>query len=220
MGLTRKEREKEEENERKAAEKAAKKAELAAKRGARRGEGGEGRLRGVGGRRGGRRQGGRRPGRGRGRRARRRVDRGRVRGARARDPREPAGVARHRAGAVGGHLGRDGGPRRPPRRARVRRPLQEPPRKAQAIKSIKKVGPAKKRENLAKKREAEELQRAKKAAQEAKLAEARRLANGGRLDAEELGFFIRSGPGEPRARTRTWTSRSAAYSCTAASRSC
>lgn len=55
-------------------------------------------------------------------------------------------------------------------------------------------GPPKKKPQLVKKRELEEQAKAKKAAAEAKAMEQRRLANGGRLTAEELGFFIRSGP--------------------------
>jgi ATPase subunit of ABC transporter with duplicated ATPase domains len=66
--------------------------------------------------------------------------------------------------------------------------------KLRAVKSIKKVGPSKKKPMLAKKREMEEAARAKKAAAEAKRELELRLANGGRLTADELGFFIRSGP--------------------------
>ena len=66
--------------------------------------------------------------------------------------------------------------------------------KLRAVKSIKKVGPSKKKPMLAKKREMEEAARAKKAEAEAKRELELRLANGGRLTAEELGFFIRSGP--------------------------
>ena len=44
------------------------------------------------------------------------------------------------------------------------------------------------------KREQEEAMRVKKEAAEKKRLEALRIANGGRLSAEELGFFIRSGP--------------------------
>ena len=59
---------------------------------------------------------------------------------------------------------------------------------------IKRRGPPKKKPQLAKKRELEEQAKAKKAAAAAKAAEERRAANGGRLSAEDLGFFIRSGP--------------------------
>ena len=195
MGLTRKEREKEEENERKAAEKAAKKAELAAKRAARDAEkaakaasaasaaagadadkandapGADADDAHAGGWT---------------------ADESEalVRGIRA-NPRGSHATEQARWEAISGATeGLDAHRDALACVAHYKSLLG----KLRAIKSIKKVGPAKKRENLAKKREAEELQRQKKAAQEAKLAEARRLANGGRLDAEELGFFIRSGP--------------------------
>ena len=76
----------------------------------------------------------------------------------------------------------------------MRRALQILLAKLRAVKSIKKVGPSKKKPMLAKKREMEEAARAKKAEAEAKRELELRLANGGRLTAEELGFFIRSGP--------------------------
>jgi len=59
---------------------------------------------------------------------------------------------------------------------------------AQAVQKLKK----KPMRNI--KKEQEEAARAKKAAAEARRLEELRVANGGRLSAEELGFFIRSGP--------------------------
>ena len=84
-------------------------------------------------------------------------------------------------------------------------------RKLKAAKAVQKL---KKKPMRNIKKEQEEAARAKKAAAGRDLEELR-VANGGRLSAEELGFFIRSARmliAEP---TPTWTSRSTACSYTA-----
>jgi ATPase subunit of ABC transporter with duplicated ATPase domains len=64
-------------------------------------------------------------------------------------------------------------------------------RKLKAAKAVQKL---KKKPMRNVKKEQEEAARAKRAAAELKRLEELRVANGGRLSAEELGFFIRSGP--------------------------
>ena len=64
-------------------------------------------------------------------------------------------------------------------------------RKLKAAKAVRKL---KKKPMRNVKKEQEEAARAKRAAAEARRLEELRVANGGRLSAEELGFFIRSGP--------------------------
>ena len=64
-------------------------------------------------------------------------------------------------------------------------------RKLKAAKAVQKL---KKKPMRNVKKEQEEAARAKRAAAEARRLEELRVANGGRLSAEELGFFIRSGP--------------------------
>ena len=78
--------------------------------------------------------------------------------------------------------------------ARVRAAKEAAAGKEVTMDNVIKRGPPKKKPQLEKKRALEEAARKKKEAAEAKLAEERRLANGGRLTADELGFFIRSGP--------------------------
>ena len=66
--------------------------------------------------------------------------------------------------------------------------------KRRAARNVVKRGQAKNRSHLQQKRELEEKARFKKKEKEEQLNRERIAANGGRLSAEDLGFFIRSGP--------------------------
>lgn len=66
--------------------------------------------------------------------------------------------------------------------------------KSKASGNVIKRGQAKHRSHLQQKRELEEKARIKKKEKEEQLKRERIAANGGRLSAEDLGFFIRSGP--------------------------
>jgi ATPase subunit of ABC transporter with duplicated ATPase domains len=70
--------------------------------------------------------------------------------------------------------------------------MQQAKRKASS--DVIKRGQAKNRSHLQQKRELEEKARIKKKEKEEQLRRERIAANGGRLSAEDLGFFIRSGP--------------------------
>lgn len=70
--------------------------------------------------------------------------------------------------------------------------MQQAKRKASS--DVIKRGQAKNRSHLQQKRELEEKARIKKKEREEQLRRERIAANGGRLSAEDLGFFIRSGP--------------------------
>lgn len=70
--------------------------------------------------------------------------------------------------------------------------MQQAKRKASS--DVIKRGKAKNRSHLQQKRELEEKARIKKKEKEEQLRRERIAANGGRLSAEDLGFFIRSGP--------------------------
>lgn len=188
MGLTRKEREKEEEAERKAEEKAAKKAELAAKRAARDAEKAAKLAEKAAGSSDGAPS------------VTKTDDDGEkdedawtadesealVDGLRA-NPRGMHDTEQKRWETIAGGAGLE---KRTDALACVEH-YKYLLRKLNAAKAVQKL---KKKPMRNVKKEQEEAARAKRAAAELKRLEELRVANGGRLSAEELGFFIRSGP--------------------------
>ena len=188
MGLTRKEREKEEEAERKAEEKAAKKAELAAKRAARDAEKAAKLAEKAAGSSDGAPS------------VTKTDDDGEkdedawtadesealVDGLRA-NPRGMHDTEQKRWETIAGGAGLE---KRTDALACVEH-YKYLLRKLKAAKAVQKL---KKKPMRNVKKEQEEAARAKRAAAELKRLEELRVANGGRLSAEELGFFIRSGP--------------------------
>ena len=186
--VTRKEREKEEEAERKAEEKAAKKAEIAAKRAARDAE--------KAAKLAEKQPGPRMPsspskaGVGEKDEDAWTADESEalVDGLRA-NPRGMHATEQARWEAIAGGAGLE----KRATRSVVRRPLTATCSARKAAKAVQKL--KKKPMRNIKKEQEEGAARAKKAAAEARRLEELRVANGGRLSAEELGFFIRSGPG-------------------------
>ena len=188
MGLTRKEREKEEEAERKAEEKAAKKAELAAKRAARDAEKAAKLAEKAVGFSDGAPSVTKTDDDGEKAEDAWTVDESEalVDGLRA-NPRGMHDTEQKRWETIAGGAGLE---KRTDALACVEH-YRYLLRKLKAAKAVQKL---KKKPMRNVKKEQEEAARAKRAAAEARRLEELRVANGGRLSAEELGFFIRSGP--------------------------